>query len=45
MPVAGVISSSLVGAINFILQVGGGISGFVLGVLFYQWLCLVYTKS
>lgn len=34
MPIAGVISSSLVGAINFILQVGGGISGFVLGVLF-----------
>lgn len=34
MPVAGVISSSLVGAINFILQVGGGFSGFVLGVLF-----------
>lgn len=34
MPVAGVISSSLVGAINFILSVGGGISGFVLGTLF-----------
>ena len=34
MPIAGVISSSLVGAINFILQVGGGVSGFVLGVLF-----------
>lgn len=34
MPVAGVISSSLVGAINFILSVGGGISGFVLGALF-----------
>lgn len=34
MPVAGVISSSLVGAINFILSVGGGISGFILGALF-----------
>lgn len=34
IPVAGVISSSLVGAINFILSVGGGISGFVLGALF-----------
>lgn len=34
MPVAGVVSSSLVGAINFILSVGGGFSGFVLGALF-----------
>lgn len=34
MPVAGVISSSLVGGINFVLQVGGGFSGFVLGALF-----------
>lgn len=34
MPVAGVISTSLVGAINFVLQVGGGFSGFILGALF-----------
>lgn len=34
MPVAGVISASLVGAINFVLNVGGGISGFILGALF-----------
>jgi PTS system sucrose-specific IIC component len=34
MPVAGVISSSLVGAINWILNVGGAFSGFALGALF-----------
>lgn len=34
MPVAGVISSSLVGAINWILDVGGAFSGFVLGATF-----------
>ncbi|WGI19348.1 PTS transporter subunit EIIC [Latilactobacillus sakei] len=34
MPVAGVISSSLVGAINWILNVGGAFAGFALGMLF-----------
>lgn len=34
MPIAGVVSNSLVGAINAILQVGGGFAGFVLGALF-----------
>ncbi|MCM0582657.1 PTS glucose transporter subunit IIA [Weissella diestrammenae] len=34
MPIAGVISTQLVGAINFVLHVGGGFSGFVLGSLF-----------
>ncbi|GEP17543.1 glucose PTS transporter subunit IIA [Pediococcus pentosaceus] len=34
MPIAGVISSSLVGAINWILNVGGAFSGFILGALF-----------
>lgn len=34
MPVAGVISSSLVGAIEWVLNVGGAFSGFVLGALF-----------
>lgn len=34
MPVAGVISSSLVGAINWILSIGGAFSGFALGALF-----------
>ncbi len=34
MPVAGVISNSLVGSINWILNVGGAFSGFALGVLF-----------
>lgn len=34
MPVAGVISTSLVGAINWVLEVGGAFSGFVLGSLF-----------
>ena len=34
MPIAGVVSNALVGAINAILNVGGGIAGFVLGALF-----------
>lgn len=34
MPVAGVVSSSLIGAIHAILNFGGGIAGFVLGALF-----------
>lgn len=34
MPVAGLISSGLVGAINWVLNVGGAFSGFVLGALF-----------
>ncbi|AVL01012.1 glucose PTS transporter subunit IIA [Pediococcus inopinatus] len=34
MPVAGVISTSLVGAIEWVLNVGGAFSGFVLGALF-----------
>ncbi|MFT8571301.1 MAG: glucose PTS transporter subunit IIA [Lentilactobacillus hilgardii] len=34
MPIAGVISNGLVGAINFVLNVGGGFAGFVLGALF-----------
>lgn len=34
MPVAGVLSNSLVGSINWILNVGGAFSGFALGVLF-----------
>lgn len=34
MPVAGVISSSLVGSITWILNVGGAFAGFVLGALF-----------
>ncbi len=34
MPVAGVISSSLVGAIQWVLNVGGAFSGFVLGLFF-----------
>ena len=34
MPVAGVVSNSLIGAINAILNVGGAIAGFVLGALF-----------
>ncbi len=34
MPVAGMVSNSLIGGINAILDVGGGISGFVFGVLF-----------
>lgn len=34
MPIAGVISNSLVGSINWILNVGGAFSGFALGLLF-----------
>ncbi|GAA2857880.1 hypothetical protein IV84_GL000947 [Pediococcus damnosus] len=34
MPVAGVVSSGLVGAIEWILHVGGAFSGFVLGAMF-----------
>lgn len=34
MPAAGWISSSLVGSINWILNVGGAFSGFVLGLVF-----------
>ncbi|KGO32090.1 PTS sugar transporter, partial [Oenococcus alcoholitolerans] len=34
MPIAGVISTNLVGAINFVLHVGGGVSGFILGAAF-----------
>lgn len=34
MPIAGLISSSLVGAINWVLNVGGAFSGFVLGATF-----------
>ncbi|WEV39536.1 glucose PTS transporter subunit IIA [Lactobacillus sp. ESL0681] len=34
MPIAGWVSNSLVGGINWVLQVGGPVSGFVLGVAF-----------
>ena len=34
MPIAGFISTSLVGAINWILQVGGAFAGFILGATF-----------
>lgn len=34
MPVAGFISTSLVGAVNWVLEVGGAISGFILGATF-----------
>lgn len=34
MPVAGVVSSGLVGAINWVLEVGGAFSGFILGATF-----------
>lgn len=34
MPFAGVVSTSLVGAVNWILDVGGAFSGFVLGATF-----------
>lgn len=34
MPIAGVISDSLVGSLNWVLQVGGGFSGFILGTTF-----------
>ncbi|ATO54266.1 permease [Loigolactobacillus coryniformis subsp. coryniformis] len=34
MPIAGVISNSLVGGINWVLEVGGAFSGFILGLFF-----------
>lgn len=34
MPFAGLVSSSLVGSINWVLNVGGAFSGFVLGLVF-----------
>ncbi|KRM40815.1 PTS system IIBC component [Lactobacillus hamsteri DSM 5661 = JCM 6256] len=34
MPLAGWFSNSLVGAINWVLKVGGPVSGFILGLLF-----------
>lgn len=34
MPVAGVVSSALVGSITWVLHVGGAFSGFILGLLF-----------
>jgi len=34
MPIAGAVSSSLVGAITWVLNVGGAFAGFVLGALF-----------
>lgn len=34
MPVAGVISSSLVGSINWVLDIGGAFAGFILGAFF-----------
>ena len=34
MPLAGAVSNSLVGAINWVLNVGGAVSGFILGSLF-----------
>ncbi|MCR8968587.1 PTS transporter subunit EIIC [Facklamia sp. 7083-14-GEN3] len=34
MPLAGVVSSSLVGSINWVLEVGGAFAGFVLGATF-----------
>ncbi|OFU52815.1 MULTISPECIES: PTS transporter subunit EIIC [Aerococcus] len=34
MPIAGFISTSLVGALNWILQVGGAFAGFILGATF-----------
>ena len=34
MPVAGAISTALVGAINWVLTIGGAFAGFVLGALF-----------
>lgn len=34
MPIAGVISSSLVGAITWVLNVGGAFAGFILGLFF-----------
>jgi PTS system sucrose-specific IIC component len=34
MPLAGLVSSSLVGGINWVLKIGGAFSGFVLGLFF-----------
>ena len=34
MPLAGVISSSLVGTVNWVLEVGGAVAGFILGATF-----------
>lgn len=34
MPVAGVVSSALVGSITWVLHVGGAFSGFILGLIF-----------
>lgn len=34
MPIAGAVSNSLVGALNWVLAIGGPISGFILGVAF-----------
>lgn len=34
MPIAGAVSDSLVGALNWVLEIGGAFSGFVLGSLF-----------
>lgn len=34
MPIAGVISNSLVGALNWVLNIGGAFAGFVLGASF-----------
>ena len=34
MPVAGVISTSLVGSINWVLEIGGAVAGFILGAFF-----------
>ena len=44
MPLAGLISDSLVGSITWVLNVGGAFSGFVLGRPSYQWSCLVCIK-
>ncbi|QCA27942.1 permease [Vagococcus xieshaowenii] len=34
MPIAGAVSNSLVGALNWVLDIGGPVSGFILGVAF-----------
>ncbi|MGX7108100.1 PTS transporter subunit EIIC [Facklamia miroungae] len=34
MPFAGVVSSSLVGSVNWVLEVGGALAGFILGATF-----------
>ncbi len=39
MPAAGWVSNSLVGAINWVLNVGGAFSGFVLGWYSCRWSC------